>query len=119
VILRHEVGIVWPDGRREIRGINVVSYGDAGGYSAMSKTVGYPAAIAAKMVLDGKSKIQHELDQAIININMNFRGNPDSRKCAAVHSRHLLAHVEPLEIGGSASHGAIHLALIKSYQIKL
>ncbi|XP_065349918.1 alpha-aminoadipic semialdehyde synthase, mitochondrial [Cloeon dipterum] len=54
VILRHEIGILWPDGKREIRGINVVSYGDAGGYSAMSKTVGYPAAIAAKMVLDGE-----------------------------------------------------------------
>jgi alpha-aminoadipic semialdehyde synthase len=54
VVLRHEVGIVWPDGRREIRGINLVSYGDAEGYSAMSKTVGYPAAIAAKMVLDGE-----------------------------------------------------------------
>lgn len=54
VILRHEVGIMWPDGRRELRGINVVSYGDADGYSAMSKTVGYPAAIAAKMVLDGR-----------------------------------------------------------------
>jgi alpha-aminoadipic semialdehyde synthase len=56
VVLRHEVGILWPDGRRELRGINVVTYGDINGYSAMSKTVGYPAAIAAKMVLDGELK---------------------------------------------------------------
>ncbi|KAF4532644.1 hypothetical protein B566_EDAN009825 [Ephemera danica] len=52
VVLRHEIGILWPDGRRELRGINVVTYGDINGYSAMSKTVGYPAAIAARMVLD-------------------------------------------------------------------
>lgn len=29
-------------------------YGDINGHSAMAKTVGYPAAIAAKMILDGK-----------------------------------------------------------------
>lgn len=31
-------------------------YGDINGHSAMAKTVGYPAAIAAKMILDGKRK---------------------------------------------------------------
>lgn len=54
VILRHDVGIRWPDNKREIRGINFVVYGDANGYSAMAKTVGYPAAIATKMILDGE-----------------------------------------------------------------
>jgi alpha-aminoadipic semialdehyde synthase len=54
VILRHEITALWPDGKRELRDINLVTYGDAGGYSAMSKTVGYPAAIAAKMILDGE-----------------------------------------------------------------
>lgn len=54
MILRHDVGIRWPDNKREIRGINFVVYGDADGYSAMAKTVGYPAAIATKMVLDGE-----------------------------------------------------------------
>ncbi|XP_022910037.1 alpha-aminoadipic semialdehyde synthase, mitochondrial [Onthophagus taurus] len=54
VILRHDIGIVWPDNRKEERGINLVVYGDVGGHSAMAKTVGFPAAIAAKMVLDGE-----------------------------------------------------------------
>lgn len=53
VILRHDVGILWPDNRRENRGINLVLYGEPQGYSAMARTVGYPTAIAVKMILDG------------------------------------------------------------------
>lgn len=52
IILRHTLGVTWPDNKKEIKGINLVVYGDAT-YSAMAKTVGYPAAIAAKMILDG------------------------------------------------------------------
>ena len=54
VIMRHDIGVEWPDGEREMRNINLVVYGDedhTNGYSAMAKCVGYPAAIAAKMVL--------------------------------------------------------------------
>ncbi|XP_014213003.1 alpha-aminoadipic semialdehyde synthase, mitochondrial [Copidosoma floridanum] len=54
VILRHEVGIRWPDNKLEERGINMVSYGEVGGHSAMAKAVGYPTAIAVKMILDGE-----------------------------------------------------------------
>ncbi|KMQ95024.1 alpha-aminoadipic semialdehyde mitochondrial [Lasius niger] len=54
VILRHDVGILWPDNRRESRGINLVLYGDTAGHSAMARTVGYPTAIAVKMILDGE-----------------------------------------------------------------
>ncbi|XP_015187447.1 PREDICTED: alpha-aminoadipic semialdehyde synthase, mitochondrial [Polistes dominula] len=55
VILRHDIGILWPDNRRETKGINLVLYGDATtGHSAMARTVGYPAAIAVKMILDGE-----------------------------------------------------------------
>ncbi|XP_075154034.1 lysine ketoglutarate reductase/saccharopine dehydrogenase [Haematobia irritans] len=54
VVLRHEVGIRWQDGRREERGINFVVYGQPNGHSAMAMTVGKPAAIATKMVLDGE-----------------------------------------------------------------
>ncbi|XP_017786557.1 PREDICTED: alpha-aminoadipic semialdehyde synthase, mitochondrial-like [Nicrophorus vespilloides] len=58
VILRHDIGIMWPDNRKEVRGVNFVVYGDAEGHSAMAKTVGFPAAIATKMILDGE--IQHK-----------------------------------------------------------
>jgi hypothetical protein len=54
VVLRHEVAILWPDGKRELRGINLVEYGEIGGHSAMAKAVGFPAAIASKMILDGE-----------------------------------------------------------------
>lgn len=53
VVIRHELIIRWQDGRREERGINFVAYGEPHGHSAMAVTVGTPAAIAAKMILDG------------------------------------------------------------------
>lgn len=52
ILMRHDVVIKWPDNRRENRGINLVCYGDPNGYSAMAKTVGFPCAIATRMVLD-------------------------------------------------------------------
>ncbi|XP_015922645.2 alpha-aminoadipic semialdehyde synthase, mitochondrial [Parasteatoda tepidariorum] len=54
IILRHNIGIQWPDGKNEIRQIDFIVYGEKDGYSAMAKTVGYPAAIAAKMVLENE-----------------------------------------------------------------
>jgi len=54
ILMRHEVTVRWPDGRREMKGINLVEYGDPAGYTAMARTVGYPCAIATKMVLDGE-----------------------------------------------------------------
>ncbi|XP_063698348.1 alpha-aminoadipic semialdehyde synthase, mitochondrial [Culicoides brevitarsis] len=57
IILRHDFGIAWQDGRKEERGINLVVYGQPAaqnGHSAMAVTVGFPAAIATKMILDGE-----------------------------------------------------------------
>ncbi|XP_064486765.1 alpha-aminoadipic semialdehyde synthase, mitochondrial-like isoform X2 [Ornithodoros turicata] len=54
VIMRHDVGIQWHNEKKEVRHIDMVTYGDPNGYSAMAKTVGYPAAIAAKMILQGE-----------------------------------------------------------------
>ncbi|XP_054713377.1 alpha-aminoadipic semialdehyde synthase, mitochondrial-like isoform X2 [Uloborus diversus] len=54
IVLRHNIGIQWPDNKNEIREIDFVVYGDKGGYSAMAKTVGYPAAIASKMVIENE-----------------------------------------------------------------
>lgn len=57
IILRHEIGIRWADGRREEKGINFVVYGQpyaSKKHSAMALTVGFPAAIAAKMIVDGE-----------------------------------------------------------------
>jgi len=54
ILMRHEITVRWPDGRRELKGINMIEYGDPKGYTAMAKTVGYPCAIATKMVMDGE-----------------------------------------------------------------
>lgn len=56
IIMRHDVHVEWPDKKEEIRHLDFVCYGDGtpDGYSAMAKTVGYPCAIAAKMVLTGE-----------------------------------------------------------------
>ncbi|KAM9351728.1 alpha-aminoadipic semialdehyde synthase, mitochondrial [Symphorus nematophorus] len=54
IILRNDVGLRHPTGELETKHITLVVYGDHNGFSAMAKTVGYPAAIAARMVLDGE-----------------------------------------------------------------
>ncbi|XP_065498878.1 alpha-aminoadipic semialdehyde synthase, mitochondrial isoform X1 [Caloenas nicobarica] len=54
IVMRNEIGLRHPSGHLEDKFIDLVVYGDNEGYSAMAKTVGYPTAIAAKMVLDGE-----------------------------------------------------------------
>ncbi|KAG8142854.1 putative Alpha-aminoadipic semialdehyde synthase protein [Naja naja] len=54
IVMRNEIGIRHPSGHLEDKYINLVVYGDDKGYSAMAKTVGYPTAIAAKMILEGE-----------------------------------------------------------------
>lgn len=52
--MRHDIGIIWPGGNKEKRGITLVEYGQRKGHTAMARLVSLPTAIAAKMVLDGK-----------------------------------------------------------------
>uniref|UniRef100_A0A673GTT2 Alpha-aminoadipic semialdehyde synthase, mitochondrial-like n=1 Tax=Sinocyclocheilus rhinocerous TaxID=307959 RepID=A0A673GTT2_9TELE len=52
IIMRNDVGIRHPTGELETKHISLVVYGNPNGYSAMAKAVGYPAAIAARMVLN-------------------------------------------------------------------
>ena len=52
--MHHYIGVQWPDGTKEQRRVGFIVYGEENGYSAMSKTVGIPTAIATKMVLEGK-----------------------------------------------------------------
>ncbi|CAG01078.1 unnamed protein product, partial [Tetraodon nigroviridis] len=54
IVLRNEVGLRHPTGELETRHVGLVAYGQPGGFSAMARTVGYPAAIAARMLLDGE-----------------------------------------------------------------
>ncbi|XP_072178275.1 alpha-aminoadipic semialdehyde synthase, mitochondrial-like [Diadema setosum] len=54
VIMRNVVGVEWPDGSKTQEEIGLTVYGDPYGLSAMARTVGYPAAIVTKMILDGE-----------------------------------------------------------------
>lgn len=54
ILMRNDIGLRHPTGELETKHISLVVYGDPSGFSAMAKTVGYPAAIAARMVLDGQ-----------------------------------------------------------------
>ena len=55
VIMHHIFGVEKSDGKKEQRTSTMIAYGDPQGYSAMAKTVGLPAAIAAEMILNGMS----------------------------------------------------------------
>lgn len=57
IILHHKIGVAWPLGRREMRTITFVEYGQPGGKTGMARTVGLPAAIATNMVLGGMKKV--------------------------------------------------------------
>jgi saccharopine dehydrogenase-like NADP-dependent oxidoreductase len=54
IVLRHEFGIVQLDGRAGQRVSTLVAFGERGGDSAMARTVSLPAAVAAKLILDGR-----------------------------------------------------------------
>nr|XP_018915119.1 PREDICTED: alpha-aminoadipic semialdehyde synthase, mitochondrial [Bemisia tabaci] len=54
VILRHNIGVKWPAGHREMREITLVVYGESHKRTAMARTVSLPAAITAQMVLSGE-----------------------------------------------------------------
>lgn len=53
VIMRHEVVGKYPD-RTEQHNVNLVMYGQPGHHTAMAAGVGYPCAILARMMLQGK-----------------------------------------------------------------
>lgn len=54
MVLRHEIGVTWSDGKRERREVTMTVRGDPATHTAMARTVGLPTGIAAKMVLDGE-----------------------------------------------------------------
>jgi len=60
VILHHQVGVTWPTlsaENNEIKTVDMVVYGDQK-YSAMARTVGLPAAIATRMLLERKRETE-------------------------------------------------------------
>ncbi|MGK2859633.1 MAG: saccharopine dehydrogenase C-terminal domain-containing protein, partial [Thermoanaerobaculia bacterium] len=56
IILQHKLEVEYPDPQRspEVITSTLAYEGESGGFSAMSKTVGFPTAIAVRLVLEGK-----------------------------------------------------------------
>jgi saccharopine dehydrogenase (NADP+, L-glutamate forming) len=68
IVLQHEFMAGWPDGRSERIVSTLIDYGVPHGDSSMSRTVGLPAAIGARLILEGKilkTGVQTPLDPAI------------------------------------------------------
>ena len=68
IVLRHEFLAVWPDGPKEKIVSTLIDYGVPHGDSSMSRTVGLPAAIGARLILEGKilkTGVQTPLDPSI------------------------------------------------------
>ena len=53
-VMQHEIEGTYPSGERQQVISTLVEYGQPEGDSAMARTVGLPAAIAAAMILDGR-----------------------------------------------------------------
>lgn len=56
IVLEHTFEASYPDGRMEKITSTLVDYGIPGGDSSMARTVGLPAAIGAKLILEGQIK---------------------------------------------------------------
>ena len=53
IVMQHRMVLRNKEGKKTLHRSTLVEKGDVGGYSAMAKTVGYPAAIAADLILSG------------------------------------------------------------------
>ncbi|KAK2187791.1 hypothetical protein NP493_154g03016 [Ridgeia piscesae] len=58
IIMRHDVGIDWPNQSSETRHIDLIVYGNPDKYTAMTATVGFPTGIAAKMILEREIQLK-------------------------------------------------------------
>ncbi|HEX9902412.1 MAG TPA: saccharopine dehydrogenase C-terminal domain-containing protein [Acidobacteriota bacterium] len=56
IVLRHEICAVYPDGNKERFVSTLIDFGQPGGDSAMARTVGLPAAICARLILEERIK---------------------------------------------------------------
>ena len=54
IVLRHEFGVLEHDGSRSNRVSTLVAFGEPDGDSAMARTVSLPAAVATRLILDGR-----------------------------------------------------------------
>lgn len=54
IVLQHDFRVSYPDGREESLQSTLVDFGQPDGASAMARTVGFPAAAAVRLILEGR-----------------------------------------------------------------
>ncbi len=54
LVMRHEFTARYPDGKVEEITSTLLDFGEPGGESSMARTVSLPAAIAARLILEGE-----------------------------------------------------------------
>ena len=109
ILMRHEVTVRWPDGRREMKGINLVEYGDPAGYTAMARTVNTLCAVSCNMytaLWAGGLPLRHR--------HQDGAGRRDSEAGdgAPLHTGYLQAYVGPAAEGGNIRHRKVDLPVI-------
>ena len=57
VVMQHDFGVLLVDGRHERQQSQLIAYGDPAGFTATSRTVSWPAAIASRLVLERRLKL--------------------------------------------------------------
>ena len=58
LLQRHDLTFEYPEGQRECVTAIMVDYGISGGDSSMARTVSLPAAIGARMILEGRVRLR-------------------------------------------------------------
>lgn len=102
-MLRNEVGLRHPTGELESKRSSLVAYGEPGGLSAMARAVGYPAAIAARMLLDGEcaSALAPAWPTLTLTLTLTLlRGRQDQRPRGPHDERGVRAGAGPAQGGG-------------------
>uniref|UniRef100_A0A7V3PS87 Saccharopine dehydrogenase n=1 Tax=candidate division WOR-3 bacterium TaxID=2052148 RepID=A0A7V3PS87_UNCW3 len=84
IVLHHQFEVEYPNRHRELLESTLIDYGEPDGDTAMARTVSLPAAIAVRMILEGKIKltgvqipVRRELYEPVLNelskIGISFR----------------------------------------------
>lgn len=58
ILLMHTFKVIYPDGTEEVIKSSMIDYGIIGGDTAIARTVALPAAIAVRLILEGKINIK-------------------------------------------------------------
>lgn len=79
VMMHHDFVVEYDDDKQEHITSTLIDYGVPNGYTSMARTVGIPAAIGARMVLDGTARSPHAYVRALTLRTSHHRHDQDTR----------------------------------------